>query len=303
MCNVSAGWYCPSGTATVNGKVCPAGFYCTGGPTNKVACSGGMFSATEGSTSVATCSECVAGKFAPEGSSGCTKCAPGTIAPALGTATCDSCKPGEYTEYEGSVSCMSCPAGKTSVSGSVSVEGCNLDADGTTSVTLTETVRMVVNLPMTFAEFDDEKQQSFKEAIAKAAAGQVRADHVTIDTIEEMSRAERRLLAQGIRVSVSVKAVDKSAADAIAASLTEDAINLELERAGLPPATLLGAPTVVNSEAEGASALDIGDTASAGSASGTAVAVGIVVPVAVIMLVCAGWYFVRTRKKNQVSVV
>ena len=31
-------------------------------------------------------------------------------------------------------------------------------------------------------------------------------------------------------------------------------------------------------------------------------AVGIVVPVAVIMLVCAGWYFVRTRKKNQVSV-
>ena len=31
-------------------------------------------------------------------------------------------------------------------------------------------------------------------------------------------------------------------------------------------------------------------------------AVGIVVPVAVIMLACAGWYFVRTRKKNQVSV-
>ena len=176
-----------------------------------------------------------------------------------------------------------------------------MDADGTTSVTLTETVRMVVNLPMTFAEFDDEKQQSFKEAIAKAAAGQVRADHVTIDTIEEMSRAERRLLAQGIRVSVSVKAVDKSAADAIAASLTEDAINLELERAGLPPATLLGAPTVVNSEAEGASALDSGDTASAGSASGTAVAVGIVVPVAVIMLACAGWYFVRTRQKNSVE--
>ena len=27
-------------------------------------------------------------------------------------------------------------------------------------------------------------------------------------------------------------------------------------------------------------------------------AVGIVVPVAVIMLVCAGWYFVRTRQKN-----
>ena len=120
---------------------------------------------------------------------------------------------------------------------------------------------------MTEAEFHDEKQQSFKEAIAKAAAGQVRADHVTIDTIEEMSRAERRLLAQGIRVSVSVKAVDKSAADAITVRLTEGAINTELNQSGLPPATLLEAAAVVNREAEGASALDSGDAASAGGAS------------------------------------
>ena len=31
-------------------------------------------------------------------------------------------------------------------------------------------------------------------------------------------------------------------------------------------------------------------------------AAGITVPVAGIMLACAGWYFARTRKKNQVSV-
>ena len=62
-----------------------------------------------------------------------------------------------------------CPAGKTHVSCNVSVEGCNLDANGTMSVTLTETVGFVVSLPMTAAEFDDGKQQSFKEAIARTA--------------------------------------------------------------------------------------------------------------------------------------
>ena len=66
----------------------------------------------------------------------------------------------------------------------------------------------------------------------------------------------------------------------------------------LAHASLLEAPTVVNREAEGTSALDSQDAASAGGASGTAVAVGIVVPVAVIMLACAGWYFVRIRQKG-----
>jgi len=103
---------------------------------------------------------------------------------------------------------------------------------------------MVVSLPMTRAEFDDEKQQSFKEALAKAAGEGVRADHVLIDTIEEITAA-RRLLAQGIRVAASVNAPDKDAAAAIAASLTEAGINTELEKAGLPPAILLEAATLL----------------------------------------------------------
>ena len=41
--------------------------------------------------------------------------------------------------------------------------------------------------------------------------------------------------------------MDKSAADSVAASLTEDSINasVELKNAGLPPATLLEAAAVV----------------------------------------------------------
>ena len=98
---------------------------------------------------------------------------------------------------------------------------------------------MVVSLPMTKAEFDGEKQQAFKEALAKTAGQGVRADQVFIDSIEEISTAARRLLAQGIRVTVSVKATDQEAAAAIAASLTDEGINTELAKAGLPPVTVL----------------------------------------------------------------
>ena len=75
----------------------------------------------------------------------------------------------------------------------------------------------------------------------------------------------------------------------------------ELEKLGLELITQVTSRPVLTSEDADASALGSGDTASAGGASGAFVAVGITVPVAVIMLACAGWYFVRTRKKNQVS--
>ena len=161
------------------------------------------------------------------------------MAPALGMATCEKCEPGKFTASMGSFSCKNCPMGKTSVAGSISETDCNLDSDSTVTLTLTETVRLMVYLPMTQPEFDDEKQQNFKEAIAKTAGQSVRADHVIIDTIEEMSTAARRLLAQGIRIAVSVNVVDKTAADAIMVRLTEQGINEELEKAGLPPVTLL----------------------------------------------------------------
>jgi hypothetical protein len=119
-----------------------------------------------------------------------------------------------------------------------------MDSDSTTQVILTEKVRMVVFLPVTAAEFDGKKQQTFKEAIAKTAGPTVRADHVIIDAIEERTAA-RRLLNQGIRIDVRVNAVDKSVAASIAARLTQDSINAGLTSVGLPPATLLEAAAVV----------------------------------------------------------
>ena len=129
--------------------------------------------------------------------------------------------------------------GRAGADSCVSETDCNLDSNSTVTVTLTETVTLVVSLPMTLVEFVDAKQQAFKEAVAKTAGHGVRVDHVVIDTIEEMSTAVRRLLAQGIRISVSVKATDKDAAAAIATSLIEAGINAELQKDDFPPVTVL----------------------------------------------------------------
>ena len=94
-------------------------------------------------------------------------------------------------------------------------------------------------------KFDGKKQQTFKEAIAKTADETVRVDHVIIDSFKVFFKAARRLLNQGLRIPVRVNPVDKRAADSIAARLTKDSLNVELARAGLPPATLRESATVV----------------------------------------------------------
>jgi hypothetical protein len=165
---------------------------------------------------------------------------------------------------------------------------CNLDSNNTWQVVLTEKVRMVVLLPVTVAEFDGRKQQTFKEAIAKTAGPTVRADHVIIDAIKE-STAARRLLNSGIRIDVRVNAVDKSAADAIAARLTKDSINVELQKIGLPPATLLEAAAVVDGTQFNQSSSSSGSTGgqpveSSGMIVGVVVAVLLVVTAAVVSL-------------------
>jgi hypothetical protein len=207
-------------------------------------CIAGKFSTTEGATAVDTCLGCPAGKFSTtEGASAvdtCLDCVAGKYKSTQGVNTaCDDCVAGKYKAAAGvNTACDDCVAGKfSSVAGSVSENDCNIDIDSTT-------VRMVVFLPVTAAEFDVKKQQTFKEAIATTAGPNVRADHVIIEAIKE-STAARRLLNQGISIDVRVNAVDKSAADAIAARLTKDSINAGLTSVGLPPATLLEAAAVV----------------------------------------------------------
>jgi len=108
----------------------------------------------------------------------------------------------------------------------------------------THVVKMAVSLPMTINEFTLDKQTKFMASIA-AAAG-VSSDDVAIDDITSIPTSSRRLLEASIRVDTSVKAKDKSSADALGAKLTTNSINSELAKLGLPPATMLVAPATVS---------------------------------------------------------
>lgn len=61
----------------------------------------------------------------------------------------------------------------------------------------------------------------------------------------EASGQRRRLLAEGISVTTEVAANDASAAQTVAGNLSQENLNAQLVQAGLPQATILEAPSVV----------------------------------------------------------
>jgi len=138
---------------------------------------------------------------------------------------------------------------------------------------------MSVLLPLTLSNFDDSTQAKFKAAIA-AAAGVLSVD-VIIDNIESISTARRgqnisagrrRLLADGIRIDMSIRAADKTAAEAMVTKLTITAINAKLAEFGLPAATILEVPKPETDAAAGGSSML---PAIIGSVAGLAVLLGI----------------------------
>ena len=82
-----------------------------------------------------------------------------------------------------------------------------------------------------------------QESIATAAV--VTPADVTLDKIETISSrrgSDRHLLTDSLRVDTIVKVSDESAAVSMASALTQDKINSELQKAGLPKVTMLEAP-------------------------------------------------------------
>jgi hypothetical protein len=93
-----------------------------------------------------------------------------------------------------------------------------------------------VKMPYTRAEFDADKQNKFKEAMASAA--RVPAGNVDIVSINE----GRRRQAKSVTVETKLRAKDKASLEALASTLgTGDAmlakINGELAKRGLPAST------------------------------------------------------------------
>jgi hypothetical protein len=132
---------------------------------------------------------------------------------------------------------------------------------------------MALSIPYTVESFDSSMQNRFKESIA--AAAEVSVADVTIDKISPARRrlmAGRKLLADGIRVDVSVKAKDNNVATQMASKLTEDKINSELQKRDLEAATMMEAPAVKTLDTAASDGLGSGEIAAI--VSGVLVLVG-----------------------------
>ena len=156
-------------------------------------------------------------------------------------------------------------------------------------------VTMAVSLPFTKDEFDSQKQSQFKKSLASAA--KVSTDDVSIDKIETLTAARRRLLQGSIRVDTSIKAADKGQADAIASQLTEDNINAELEAELNVKATLLEKPSVAQVTANLPT-----DATEAASEEETGLAPGwiaLIVVGLVVVMIGGGWAVYQSQHPAQ----
>lgn len=102
----------PDGSDKSIGDVCPYGFYCPAGATDKVACSRGLVIDKSGAKSAADCALCPAGKICSEDNTLAVACTVGFYCPY--NATMKPCPAGTYSDTVGatnSSACQPCPAG------------------------------------------------------------------------------------------------------------------------------------------------------------------------------------------------
>lgn len=154
------------------------------------------------------------------------------VVPTVG-ASADALSFGELQIF-GREKYAQCPAGTEADAGNV----CQVVEASTSPYA----VSFAVSLPLTEAEFDTAAQTSYKASIATVAS--VEASAVSIDSVTAVAR-RRRLLNAGIEVETSVQATSSAAATSISTSITIEALNTQLDTAGLPAASMVTAPAVV----------------------------------------------------------
>ena len=141
-------------------------------------------------------------------------------------------------------------------------------------------VQMTVQLGLTEEQFDEDKQADFRRAVAETAS--VDVEKVKVADFEAVaSRRLRRLLADSIKVDVEVAAKDEDAASRVAGQMTEDNLNSNLEKKGLPEATILSAAKYTKS-IESPSPAPTTDSAESEGMSGGAIA-GIVIAILIVL--------------------
>ena len=162
------------------------------------------------------------------------RCAPGSAivrAPYL-DQRCQACEAGYY-----------CPGGSNPALKCSSNTFSKPNASKPDSCIEAEFVDLTVKLPLTESEFDAEKQEGFKAAIASAAG--VDASSVEIVSYAQTStrRKSRTLLAASIDVETRMASTDGNAMDLVK-KLDADTINQNLQQNGLPPGEITKAPSI-----------------------------------------------------------
>jgi len=151
-----------------------------------------------------------------------------------------ACEAGKLKAMPGDAPCALCPAGTVSMAGSTDTNDCTAIPATTVPV-----LKMTLRMPMTVSEFTQDKQDGFRQAIARVL--DVDGSKVRIVNIKSRSNS-RRLLAESIEVVTEIdRDGDTSKVAAMKSKLTISNINLQLSKANLPEAEMVQAPTLQES--------------------------------------------------------
>ncbi len=215
-------------TAEASCTACSVGKYGVATDNNYCTdCGAGKYGVATGQSAEALCKACNAGKYGAAtgqtAESTCTDCSAGKYGVATGQTeysfSCVDCAAGKYSEASAATTCVGCASGKVS---------------GTSATTcqLPEYARVSLSLPMTREDFNEDRQKHFKQAIANVAG--VNITHVSIDKIEPIARR-----VETIRVHVSIAVAGVSSVEALQKAMTNERVNEELSKVGLPNAMML----------------------------------------------------------------
>ena len=129
---------------------------------------------------------------------------------------------------------------------STSPAGGSEEAGGATG-TSEAVIKLALSLPLAAKDFTDTKRNSVVRVMA-AVAG-VSESRVRIQSVAATPKRRRRLMAAALRIdlTIAVAAGDGSVATVVD-KLSVERINSGLQDAGLPAATLVGPPTVLDSD-------------------------------------------------------
>jgi hypothetical protein len=198
---------------------------------------------------------------------------------------------------------MDCGAGKYGVATGQTAEGsCTPCGAGTystsagTTCTVGDTsvqVKLLVCLPIPLSEFNDAKQQMFKESIASTAG--VEVSQVTIRITDLTSTLPHRKLLSADCIKIDVEITDKDTEkENIVSLMTAEKINVLLTKTGLPSIEVLSRAQVVQAldESTNQEITASGNTSNQ-STTNIPIIIGSVGGLALLLCILASCYYFR----------